>query len=79
MNKTLKNYIAPTLTVVTFKVERGFAESNLPETLAGQVNMILENELNGGESMDNFSSNNLEGYTGHSEWGNVSEGNHFFE
>lgn len=80
MNKSFKNYIAPSLTVVTFKAERGYAESSIPDKIAGQVDMYLEMELENGEAIDGtFNSQNLEGYNNHEEWGSVSQGNHFFE
>lgn len=43
--KQKQKYVAPGLTVVQFKAERGYAESNAVFGAAQQINMMLEDQI----------------------------------
>lgn len=45
MKKEKKNYESPQLTVVEFRVERGFAESTIVANAAQNLNLALETEM----------------------------------
>jgi hypothetical protein len=72
----MKKYIAPQLTVVEFKIERGYTVSFHPEEIDKMLLIGMEpSEVPGGEDVERP----LEYYIERSDWGSVSEGNHFFE
>ena len=58
-----KKYIAPGLTVVTFRMERGYAAS-LPEQLNQQVDLMLMMESNEERSYHN----NIYDFETHPDW-----------
>lgn len=54
-NTEKKNYTPPTLTVVRFKTERGFASSG---TLLDQLEFTFWNSDNGSDQMESYSTGN---------------------
>lgn len=75
----MKKYIAPQLTVVEFKVERGYASSLDFEPQSFDL-MTLAMDINGDGTPDQNLENYqvLDGTGGHANWGDIAADNHFF-
>ena len=72
----MKKYIAPQLTVVSFKTERGFALSNpniTPESINEMFLMGVQ-EMQDGTIQDR----SIEYYNEYNDWGSSESDNHFF-
>lgn len=69
MKKNRQNYEAPTLTVVEFRIERGYAESTFNfgavQRINNFVNESLEIQMNNGTD-GNFNAGFMNGYEDHS-------------
>lgn len=61
-------YETPTLTVVEFRTERGFAESQFTFNAAQRVNMFIDNEMRMERANDGTDGNLVGGYmSGHED------------
>lgn len=76
MKKEKKNYESPQLTVVEFRVERGFAESTLVKNASDAVNAFVNTEMTIRIAQQDASGNviagNMTGNEDHSDAGSGS-------
>lgn len=77
MKKNRQNYEAPTLTVVEFRIEKGYADSTRTFSAVQRINNFVDESLvitggNDGSSDGNFNAGFMNGYVDHSNDGGSS-------
>lgn len=77
MKKNRQNYEAPTLTVVEFRIEKGYADSTRTFSAVQRINNFVDESLvitggNDGTSNGDFNAGFMNGYVDHSNDGGGS-------